>query len=42
MDRIPGPLLYEVAKYTGVKGILTMELIDCKVANKLHSNLSAF
>jgi hypothetical protein len=42
MDRTPGPLLYEVAKYTGVKGILTMEMLDTTISKKLRGNLSAF
>ena len=42
MERTPGPLLYEILKYSGLKYVVMLELFSTTIAAKLAGNLSAF
>ena len=42
MDKLPGPLLYELAKYVGMLGIPVLEIFNSRIQKKLLGSLSAF
>ena len=42
MENLPGPLLYQILKYTGIIDVLILECLSIKIQSKLRGNLSAF
>ena len=42
MESIPGPLLYQILKYTTLNDALVLECLSPKIQSKLQGNLSAF
>lgn len=42
MERLPGVLFYEIAKYNGFKDIFLMETFSQVIRAKMQSNAAAF
>ena len=42
MENLPGPLLYQILKYTGIIDVLILECLSIKIQAKLRGTLSAF
>ncbi|MEE4248435.1 MAG: hypothetical protein V2I33_23890 [Kangiellaceae bacterium] len=42
MEEVPGPVLYQILKYSGIQTISMFELLSSSVRSKLEANPSAF
>ena len=42
MNKTPGPLIYEILKFSGIKTICLVEWISTTIQHKLRGNLAAF